>query len=350
MGHTHLLPELSLVAPICGVARDLIVAAKDDFLVDQMVETGLLTMEQVDGARSDADAAGEGLIDTLVRSGQLDVSMVTMAKANYFGVESVQVSDLKLSDEVLKSIPRHIAKKYSAVPVAVNEGSVVVAVADPSDIEAIDGLQVALGKTVELRVASPQDIEDALGRYYGGGGGRGGEDSEISMMIQNLTEGEVEVTTPKGGADADGKGVDADAPIIRLVNQIIVDAYKLKASDIHLEPLAKRFRLRYRIDGICVEMKDLPKRLQAPIIARLKIQSGMSIAERRIPQDGRIQTNVGGKTIDVPLRFRGSLDPAEAFEISAGELMGNGYERLLRYDVNDLRLYFENDLRFLSQF
>jgi len=275
------------------------VAAKDDFLIDQMVDTGLLTMEQVDNVRADSEAAGEGLLDTLVKVGQLDMSMVTMAKANYFGVESIQLSDMRLSDDVLKSIPRHVAKKYGAVPVAVGEGSVVVAVADPSDIEAIDGLQVALGKTVELRVASPQDIDDALGRYYGGGGGRGGEDSEISMMIQNLTEGEVEVSTGKGAVGADGKEVDADAPIIKLVNQIIVDAYKMKASDIHLEPLAKRFRLRYRVDGICVEMKDLPKRLQPPIIARLKIQSGMSIAEKRIPQDGRIQTNVGGKTIDL---------------------------------------------------
>lgn len=264
-----------------------------------MVDTGLLTMEQVDNVRADSEAAGEGLLDTLVKVGQLDMSMVTMAKANYFGVESIQLSDMRLSDDVLKSIPRHVAKKYGAVPVAVGEGSVVVAVADPSDIEAIDGLQVALGKTVELRVASPQDIEDALGRYYGGGGGRGGEDSEISMMIQNLTEGEVEVSTGKGAVGADGKEVDADAPIIKLVNQIIVDAYKMKASDIHLEPLAKRFRLRYRVDGICVEMKDLPKRLQPPITARLKIQSGMSIAEKRIPQDGRIQTNVGGKTIDL---------------------------------------------------
>ncbi len=288
-----------------GAAQSILVAAKDDFLIDQMVETGLLTMDQVDGVRADAESTGEGLLDTLVKGGLLDVSMVTMAKANYFGVESIQLADMRLSDEVIKSMPRHVAKKYSAVPVALGEGSVAVAVADPSDIEAIDGLQLALGKTVELRVASPQEIEDALGRYYGGGsggggGGRGGgEDSEISMMIQNLTEGEVEVTSMKGDVGSDGKAVDADAPIIKLVNQIIVDAYKLKASDIHLEPLSKRFRLRYRIDGLCVEMKDLPKRLQAPIIARLKIQSGMSIAERRIPQDGRIQTNVGGKTIDL---------------------------------------------------
>ncbi len=275
-------------------------ASKDDFLIDQMVETGLLTFDQVDAVRSEAEAAGEGLLDTLVKSGQFDPSMVTMAKASYFGVESIQLADLRLTDEIIKAIPRHVAKKYSAVPVGVGDGSIVVAVADPSDIEAIDGLQVALGKTVELRVAAPQEIEEALGRYYGGGGTGGrSEDSEISKMIQNITEGEVEVSSLKGDVAGDKHTVEADAPLIKLVNQIIVDAYKMKASDIHLEPMGKRFRLRYRVDGICIEMKDLPKRLQPPIIARLKIQSGMSIAERRIPQDGRIQANVGGKTIDL---------------------------------------------------
>ena len=115
-------------------------------------------------------------------------------------------------------------------------------------------------------------------------------------VMQELTEENVVV--PGALAD-DGGAVDADAPLIRLVNQIIVDAFKLRASDIHLEPLEKRFRLRYRIDGVMHEMKAPPKRLQPAIIARLKIQSNMSISEHRIPQDGRIQTKVGNKLIDL---------------------------------------------------
>lgn len=273
-----------------------IVAAKDDFLIDTMVDMGLVTHDQIDGVRADAESAGEGLLDTLVKQGQLDPSMVVMAKATYFGVESVDLSGVRLADDVIAAVPRHVAKKFNAVPVALNDGTVAIAVSDPSDIEAIDGLQVSIGKTVELRVASPSDIEAALAKYYGGAGR---DDGGIAQMIQDITEGEVEVTAMKGDVSADGEAVDADAPIIKLVNQIIVDAFKLRASDIHLEPMAKRFRVRYRIDGVLIEQKDPPKRLQAPIIARLKIQSGMSIAERRIPQDGRIQTNVGGKTIDL---------------------------------------------------
>jgi len=119
-------------------------------------------------------------------------------------------------------------------------------------------------------------------------------------MIQDITEGEVEIGGPAAGVMADdGATVDADAPIIKLVNTIIVEAFRSRASDIHLEPLGKVFRVRYRIDGVLHEVKSPPKRLQASIISRLKIQSNMSIAEKRIPQDGRIQTSVGGKMIDL---------------------------------------------------
>ena len=267
-----------------------------------MLDMGLVTREAVDEVRPEAEAAGEGLVDTLVKTNRLEPALVVMAKSTYFGVESVNLSETKLSDEVLAAVPRHVARKYNAVPVASQDGTVVVALSDPSDIEAIDGLQIALGKTLEYRVTSEDDLKAALDKYYGGGGGGiggGRGDSEIAKMIQDITEGEVEVAALSGNVNADSEGVDADAPIIKLVNQIIVDAFKLRASDIHLEPMAKRFRLRYRIDGMMTEMRDIPKRLQPSVIARLKIASGMSIAERRIPQDGRIQTNVGGKVIDL---------------------------------------------------
>ena len=276
-------------------------AAKDDFLIDTMIDLGLLTRELIDEVRAEAESAGEGIVDTLVKTQRLEGGMVVIAKSSYFGVEPVTLSEIKVSDEIISAVPRHVARKYNAFPVAEQDGTVIVALADPSDIEAIDGLQIALGKTLEYRVTSEADLKAALDKYYcGGGGGVAGRgDSSIAKMIQDITEGEVEVESLKGDVGSDTEAIDADAPVIRLVNQIIVDAFKLRASDIHLEPMSKRFRLRYRIDGMMTEMKDIPKRLQAPVIARLKIASGMSIAERRIPQDGRIQTNVGGKTIDL---------------------------------------------------
>ncbi len=273
------------------------VAAKDDYLIDTMLDMGLLTHEQVEAGRAEAEANGEGVLDTIVKGGSLDPMMVTMAKATYFGVEAVNLSEQRLGDDVIGLIPRHVAKRFNAVPVAQSEsGAVIVALADPSDIDTVDGLRHALNKEIELRVTGASDIESAIGRYYGGSSK---DDGGIAKMIQDITEGEVEVSAMKGDVGADQEEVDADAPIIKLVNQLIVDAFKKRASDLHLEPLAKRFRLRFRIDGVCVEQPDLPKRLQAPIVARLKIQAGMSIAEKRIPQDGRIQCNVGGKFIDL---------------------------------------------------
>lgn len=277
-------------------------AAKDDFLIDTLVDMALLTSEQVDEARNEADSTGEGVIDTLVAKGVLKSAQVAQAKAANFGVEYIDLSELKLTDDVIATVPRHVAKKFSAVPVyKIDDMTVAIALADPTDLDTLDGLSHALNLTVEARVAAPDQIEEALNRYYGGGsGGKPGRGSgEFNKMIQDITEGEVEIGKVGVLGQDDGAAVDADAPIIKLVNTLIVEAFKQRASDIHLEPMANVFRVRYRIDGVLHEMKGPPKKLQASIISRLKIQSNMSIAERRIPQDGRIQTQVGGKLIDL---------------------------------------------------
>jgi len=220
---------------------------------------------------------------------------VTQAKAAHFGAEVVYLRDVSIPDDVIAVIPRHIAKKYRVVPVYKHGNSVTVAIADPSDLDTIDSLTHLLHAEVHLQVATEEDLEWALTRYYGGTG-----QTEVDKMVQDFTRGDVEVATPKGITEADdGAEVDADAPLIKLVNSMIVEAFKMRASDIHLEPLSNRFRVRYRIDGVLHEVKSPPKRLQPAIIARLKIQSNMSIAEHRIPQDGRIQTSVGNKLIDL---------------------------------------------------
>jgi general secretion pathway protein E/type IV pilus assembly protein PilB len=268
-------------------------AEKDDYLLDLLVDLGSVKAEQVANAREEAHTAGVGVVDLLLANKVIRPADVTQAKAAQFGAEVVQLSSLRIPDEVISIIPRHIARKYRVVPILKTDGKVAIAIADPSDLNTIDSLTHLLNAEIELRVASEQDIETALGRYYGGKG-----DSVVDKAIQELTESEVEVA-PTGELSDDSSVVDADAPLIRLVNQIITEAFKMRASDIHLEPLGKRFRLRYRIDGLLHEMKAPPKRLQASIITRLKIQSNMSISEHRIPQDGRIQAQVGNKLIDL---------------------------------------------------
>ncbi|MBU6410566.1 MAG: Flp pilus assembly complex ATPase component TadA, partial [Verrucomicrobia bacterium] len=269
-------------------------AERDDYLADVLVDLGLVQAEQIAKAREEAGAAGVGVIDLLLANHVIRPEDVTQAKAAQFGAEVVQLKGLQIPDEVISIIPRHIAKKYRIVPVLKTDNKVAVAIADPSDLNTIDTLTHLLGAEIDLRVASEEDIEAALTKYYGGDK-KAVQDSRFTEVIQELTESEVFVAP----TDDNGEAVDADAPLIRLVNQIIVDAFKMRASDIHLEPLAKRFRLRYRIDGLLHEMKAPPKRLQPSIVTRLKIQSAMSISEHRIPQDGRIQTKVGSKLIDL---------------------------------------------------
>jgi general secretion pathway protein E/type IV pilus assembly protein PilB len=278
------------------------VAEKDDYLIDILVELGFVTSEKVAELRPEAQSAGVGVVDLMLAKNVVRQADVTQAKAAHFGAEVVNLNELKIPDEVIAAVPRHIARKYRVVPVAKHDGTLTVAIADPSDLDTIDSLTHLLQLEISPQVASDPDIETALGRYYaerggvGGGGRSSTADPRMLETIKELTQEHVEVTAAEL---ADGGTVEADAPLIKLVNSMIIEAFKMRASDIHLEPLAKQFRVRYRIDGVLHEMKPPPKRLQAAIISRLKIQSNMSISEHRIPQDGRIQTNVGAKLIDL---------------------------------------------------
>jgi type IV pilus assembly protein PilB len=272
------------------------VAEKDDYLADILVELGYVSADKMAEARQEAQAAGVGVVDLMVANKVVKPADVTQAKAAHFGAEVVSLGDLKIADDVISAIPRHIARKYRVVPIFKHDNSITVALADPSDLDTLDSLAHLLHAEVELRVASESDIEAALSKYYAERGGGMVADPRLKATIEELTQEHVEVD---GGLLQDGSVVEADAPLIKLVNQIIVDAFKMRASDIHLEPLAKTFRMRYRIDGVLHEVKAPPKRLQAAVLSRLKIQSNMSISEHRIPQDGRIQTGVGGKLIDL---------------------------------------------------
>jgi len=273
------------------------VAEKDDYLLDLLVDLGFTNAGQVAQARTEAQAAGVGVVDLLVANQVIKPGDVTQAKAAQFGAEVVHLANTKIEDDVLSLVPRHVAKKYRVLPLFKTDGKIVVAIADPSDLNTIDSLHHLLNAEIEFRVASEADIDAALNKYYGGEK-KTIADGAFKDVIQELTEADVQIGK-LGALEDDGGELDADGPLIRLVNQIVVDAFKLRASDIHLEPLEKRFRLRYRIDGVMQEMKSPPKRLQPSIIARLKIQSNMIISEHRIPQDGRIQTKVGSKLIDL---------------------------------------------------
>ena len=256
---------------------------------------GVVTDEELAIAQDESMSSGEGVVDTLIAKGVVMPIQVSQAKAAQFGTEFIELGEQTIGDDVVSAVPRNVAHQYKVVPLYMDELSVTVAMADPSDLDAIDGLGQALGMEVNVTVADEEEIEAALKQYYGVA-----KDDSVSKLLQDITEGEVQISTI-GEVDMadDDDAVDADTPIIKLVNTLIVEAFRMEASDIHLEPMADRFRVRYRIDGVCHEQPAPPRKLQAAVISRLKIMSEMDIAEKRIPQDGRIQANVGGKTIDL---------------------------------------------------
>ena len=270
-------------------------SARDDYLLETLTEMGVVTDEERALAEDEAMSSGEGVVDTLITKGVLMTIQVSQAKAAQFGAEFVEIAEQTIEDDVISSVPRSVAHQYKVVPLYHDDLSVTVAMSDPSDLDAIDALGQALNKEVKISVADEDEIEDALKQYYGVA-----KDDSVSKLIQDITEGDVQISTlGEVSVEDDGGAVDADTPIIKLVNTMIVEAFHMGASDIHLEPLAARFRMRYRIDGVCHEQKSPPRRLQAAVTSRLKIMSEMDIAVKNVPQDGRIQANVGGKSIDL---------------------------------------------------
>ena len=269
-------------------------AFKDDYLVDTLADMGLVTNSQLEEIRAEAEAAGSGVVDLMLAKKIVSSADVTQARAVQFGAEVVDLNGMRFEKATLDAIPRHVAKRYRVIPISVTETSIVVAIPDPSDLDTIDSLQHLLKKeTFEYRVASDEQIDAVLNKYYGSA------EETVDKMLQDITSGTMNMEEFQQNTATDGDTeADSDAPLVKLVNTIISEAFKFRASDIHIEPLEQRIRVRYRVDGVLQEVNNPPKRLQGAILSRIKIQSGMSIAEKRIPQDGRIQLVIANKQID----------------------------------------------------
>ena len=255
--------------------------SNDEYVIQLLTESGYLTQEQVQAAAQSMKAENETTLDVLVAGGAVGEDEVLGTIADQFGLKYCHINADAIGEEAVKAIPADIAKKYGVVPVVATEESVTVALLDPMGYDAIDSLRyVMVGKDVEAVLSPLGEVRAAMAKLY-----PSGEDAEVTTRDE---EG-------LGGEDAAGD----DAPVIKLATLIITNAIKMKASDIHIEPMEKEFRVRYRIDGALRKMDSPPKRLQGAIISRFKIMSKMKISEKRIPQDGRIQITVGGKDLDL---------------------------------------------------
>jgi type IV pilus assembly protein PilB len=263
----------------------------DTYVLDLLHDAGLVTRPQIESARARLNGA-VNVVDRLVRDGvitETDVSRTLAAQAH---MDWIDLSTIVIPPGIIKQIRAEDARRFKVIPVAFGEGGLIVAVGDPLDIDTIDSLSFLLQREIELVCTGPEKIREALIKYYGTA-------DEAADVIRGKI-GDVDLGLELGDGAMLAETDEADAPIIRLVSMLLIEAHRLGASDIHLEPLDKKFRVRFRIDGVLQEMQAPPKRLQSAIISRLKIMTGsMSIAEKRLPQDGRIQVKIKKRPIDL---------------------------------------------------
>ena len=294
------MSDFSSVGSVSSVA---LTPGADEFIVQLALERTLVAPAAVERARrqiaehADLVTPAPRLLALLVADAGLDLRRVAEFLAADFGLPlAPDLGVVRVSGDVLGLVPREFAARYKILPFA-HEGRVLkLAISDPIDTEAVDNLGHMLKLTIEPHVATADDIAAAIDRFYGKDAG------SLDQLLSNLSapgNGDSAVASTEASGLGNVSDTDADAPVVKLVHSIILEAIQRRASDIHMEPLEKRFRVRYRIDGVLLEVENPPKRLQLSIVSRLKIMANISIAEKRIPQDGRIQIMVNGRQLDL---------------------------------------------------
>ena len=266
-------------------------------LSELLRERNLVGPEQFRELQEEHERTGKPLSQVIIDFGLVSEEQLLRAVAEHLNLEYLNLEDIDIDKAMLRIMPASVARMYSAVPVAIAGNTVTVAVMDPYNPQLVGELSFILGKDVQLAVAPSKQIESTILRFFG-------EESEslkdvLEDMESQLATAEVVETATKTGGTAALEELASQAPIVRFVNLILFQAIQDRASDIHFEPFEDEFKIRYRVDGALYEMAPPPKHLALPVISRIKVMSNLNIAERRLPQDGRIQLNIGGKQVDL---------------------------------------------------
>jgi type IV pilus assembly protein PilB len=272
-------------------------------LGDLLVAEGLITSDDLRRALSEQRGTSEKLGSILVRLNLVSEEQLIGFLSRQYGIPSITLSQLDIDPEVLRLVPAQLAKRYEVIPIKRTGNALTLAMSDPTNVFALDDVAFLTNLQVLPVVASQGAIRKAIDRTY---------DSQTTAISDVLEELDSELTTVQLVGDEESavdvielKEVADEAPLVRLVNMVLVDAIQKSASDIHWEPYEKVFRIRFRIDGVLHEMLTPPKRLEAAILSRIKIMASLDIAERRLPQDGRIKLRYNRREID----FRVSVLP-----------------------------------------
>jgi type II secretory ATPase GspE/PulE/Tfp pilus assembly ATPase PilB-like protein len=297
---------------------------------ERLVERGVISQQQLDEAihKQQTSMSQKKLGEVLVRLGFISKSHITEALADQLGIEIVKLSERDIPERIRNLVDVGIAQLYRVVPIDEQGNKLIIATADPTNINQLDNLQRLLDRPIEPRLSTPEEITLALGKYYGvsettvesmltsvssasslstlstmsnvssmgSSMSSLGSLSASDMSMSSMSMSSMDLDDAMSGAGTDE---DDDSPVVRYVHNLILEAFRLRASDIHIEPGKFDLKVRFRIDGVLNAMPLPPKRAQPSIISRLKLMAGMDISERRVPQDGRIKLALGGKMVDL---------------------------------------------------
>ncbi|MFB0527156.1 MAG: type IV-A pilus assembly ATPase PilB [bacterium] len=270
-------------------------------LGDLLVEVGIITAEQLQEGLEEEKIRGGRLGETLMELGYITEDVLLAFLGKQCGVSYVSLSEYgEIDEEVIRSVPESIARHQTLVPIALEGKTLTIAMSDPLNVFAIDDLRLMTGKEINVVIASETEIKNAIEKYYGAKGSM--EDIVKEMELSVKDDGNIEVVKKSDAGGEDIIALEAageEAPIIKIVNLLLGAAVKIGASDVHIEPYEKTLRVRYRIDGVLHEVSSPPKKLQNAVVSRLKIMASLDIAERRLPQDGRIKIKVMNKEVDL---------------------------------------------------
>lgn len=250
---------------------------------DLLVDAGVITPDQLQQALTQQQEMKKRLGDVLISEGYISQQQFIEVLEFQLGIPHVQLFRQKIEPKVISLIPQKLATLYGVLPLRVDGGKLILAMADPLDYFAIDEIRIATGMRVDPVIASKEELARAINRHYG-------LQETIEQISQTLQSKEIDYDLPRQ---------DDDSPVVKTVNQMITQAVQLGASDIHLDPQEDSFRIRYRVDGVMRTERTLPPNMHGVITARIKIMADMNVAERRLPQDGRVEQEVDYRKIDI---------------------------------------------------
>jgi type IV pilus assembly protein PilB len=279
---------------------------KDKQLAEFFVEHGVLQPSQAEDVLNEVELNGKTVAQAMIDGGFIDEHGFYQTLANGLGTDLIDLTERDIRPEILRLIPSGLARLHGVLPVEMSGTTLRVALVDPFDLQAVEDLRFALGKDIHIVVSPPDRIEDLIKQYYGS------DATSMEDVLKQLGEAGEVLQLREGDGEA---AVEAEAnatPIIRFVDLILYQAIQDRASDIHFEPFENEFKIRYRVDGALYEMAPPPRHLALPVISRVKVMANMNIAERRLPQDGRIQKHIAGRNVDLrvstlPTQFGESL-------------------------------------------